>query len=525
MNVSTLIRFPILLGVCLLGLTACDSLDSRLKDVNTDPTVESDLNPEFQLTGVQLKAAGGRFESWRNNLIYNSTMIQHFATLAGYWSGDKYLYISSYTGAAWSRWYPGAVREVVDLERRTDPEENPTMVNRNAVARIMSVVVFHRLSDLYGDIPYSEAGLAFYEGTNKPKYDQQQAIYDDMLTELDEAVDQFDASQPMYGDGDLMYTGDIEQWKRFANSLMLRLALRMVKVDNAKAQQWAKTALENEGGVMQSNDDIASVPHQEGTGLRENGNGQVFDFLGPPPPYMSDTFVDWMKSKNDPRLRVYGEDDGDPAVGLPNGYDDDGQMPIQEHSSWVECSGSPAPDPCGLDVYMKPNEVLLGLDDPTFFQTYAEVEFMKAEAQLRWGLDPDGVSAEQHYRDGVRAALNYLSMYGSDADIPAADVDSYVNDLSWGSTMEARLRQINNQYWAAVFYSNEYEAWSNWRRTGYPDLTPTNYPGNRTNGRIPRRMIYPQGEASVNAQNYNEAVSRYENGDSFMSRMWWDVKQ
>lgn len=521
MKLSTLFRYTLVLGFLTVGLTACDSLDSRLEEINTDPTEETDLKPEFQLTGIQLKAAGGRFESWRNNLIYNSTMIQHFATLAGYWAGDKYFYISSYSSAAWDDWYPSVVKEVVDLERRT--RDAPEMVNKNAVARILRVLVFHRLTDLYGDIPYSEAGLAFYEGVNKPAYDQQQNIYDDMLNELEAARNQFDTSQPTYEAGDLMYTGNIQQWKKFANSLMLRLALRMVKVDPEKAQTWAENAVNGDGGLMESNDDIAYVPHQDvgaSFSLKQNGNGEVLSGFPPPPPYLSETFVDWMKSQDDPRLRVYGEDDGNPAVGLPNGHDNDGQIPIQEHESWVPCEDGA--DPCGLDVYTLPNQVLLGKGDPMFFQTYAEVELMQAEALVRWGIGSG--SAEQHYRDGVRAALNYLSMYGSAADISQSEVDAYVDNVPWGPSDEDKIRQINEQYWAATLM-NEYESYANWRRSGYPELTPTSYPGNETEGRIPRRMIYPTSEAAVNEQNYNEAVGRYDQGDDFMSRMWWDVEQ
>ncbi|MFB6230290.1 MAG: SusD/RagB family nutrient-binding outer membrane lipoprotein [Salinibacter sp.] len=522
MKFSALTRHILVFGVLLVGLTACDSLDSRLQDINTDPTKETSLKPGFQLTNVQLLTSGGRYETWRNNLIYNSTMVQHFASLTSYWAGDKYFYISSYSAAVWDRWYDSAVKEAVDLERRTRGKKE--MVNKNAVAKIMKVFIFHRLTDLYGDIPYSEAGLAFYEGISKPKYDKQKNIYDSMLKELETAVGQFDQSKPMYGNGDIMFDGSIAKWKKFGNSLMLRLALRMVKVNNSKAQKWAQKAINGDGGLMESNDDIAYIPHQSGpSGINKNGNGEVFAFIGPAPPYMSDTFVSWMKSKDDPRLRVYGEDDGDPAKGLPNGFDaGSGSSGIQSHSSWVSCEGDNPPDPCGTDVYMKPNKVLLGVDDPMFFQTYAEVELMRAEAKVRWGIGSG--SAESHYRKGVRAALNYLSMYGEAAAISQDKVDTYVSNVPWASNTQDQIRQINEQYWAATLM-NEYEAYANWRRTGYPELTPTDYPGNRTDGRIPRRMIYPNSEASVNKANYNEAVSRYENGDSFMSRMWWDVKK
>lgn len=153
---------------------------------------------------------------------------------------------------------------------------------------------------------------------------------------------------------------------------------------------------------------------------------------------------------------------------------------------------------------------------PTLFQTYAEVELLLAEAALRgWG---DGQAAA-HYNKGVTAAMKMFSLYG--ATISDAAITAYLTAHPYNaSTTNTQMEQIHTQYWAVNFL-NSYEAYANWRRTGYPVLTPTNYPGNETGGVIPRRLKYPQSESSKNATNYNAVVAQ-QGADLFTTRMWWD---
>ena len=171
--------------------------------------------------------------------------------------------------------------------------------------------------------------------------------------------------------------------------------------------------------------------------------------------------------------------------------------------------------------YAEPNRAVLGgFDAPMVFQTYAEVEFLKAEAAQRgWHTG----SVETHYNNGVKAAMQMLSsLYPNAAAISDAQVSDYLaaNPLNTSSPME----MIHTQYWAATFL-NEYEAFANWRRTGFPTLQPFGgeavYPGNETNGEIPRRMIYPNSEESTNPENYAAAVSR-QGPNTLTTRVWWD---
>ncbi|MBT8305972.1 MAG: SusD/RagB family nutrient-binding outer membrane lipoprotein, partial [Maribacter sp.] len=140
-----------------------------------------------------------------------------------------------------------------------------------------------------------------------------------------------------------------------------------------------------------------------------------------------------------------------------------------------------------------------------------------AEAAERWGLA--GGDPEPHYNAGVRAAMKMLELYGPAGAIADADIDAYLlaNPFDAGNALE----QINTQYWAATFL-NEYEAFANWRRTGYPALVPVVYPGNVTNGTIPRRLTYSVSEQSNNPENYAAALSA-QGPDELTTRVWWDV--
>ncbi len=498
------------LATCVLLFASCDA---GFEEMNVNPTQASEIDPNFKLTNIQLRVSGERYENWRTNLIYSSVMIQHFATLPGYWAGDKYTYIGSYSAAMWDRYYPNISKNVEDLLIQT--AEDPEMANMHHITQVMRVVMYHRLTDLYGDIPYSEAGRGFIDGITQPAYDSQSAIYADMLAKLEQAASSLSGSGASFGGGDLIYGGDVEKWRKFANSLMLRLGMRLVKVDPGMAQSWVQKAIS--GGTMTSNDDIAAVPHNDPSGWK-NGNGLVFRVDRSP--RLSEFFVNWMVERGDPRLEVYGTIPvaGAPPVGMPNGRVTGGSDPdygIENHPSWISCDSGA--EPCGMDVYMVPNDLIKGDDDPMFFMTYAEVEFLKAEAAVRGWHSGDPAT---HYANGVRAAMQYLSMYGAGGAIADADIDAYLaaNPYDAGNAME----QINTQLWAAVLL-NEYEAYANYRRTGYPAITPVNFSGNVAGGQVPRRLRYRAQEQVANPENYGKAVSN-QGPDEFTTRMWWDAQ-
>jgi len=490
-----------ILILMLLGYSSCDD---GFGELNTDPTASIDLNPKFQFSYVQLRTSGGRYENWRAGLIYSSTMLQHMAAVCGYWNGDKYTWNGDYNSSLFDRVYQETVKDLQDLIGKLEAGTagDNTMLGQ---ARIWRALVFHRITDLYGDVPYFEAGKGITEGIDFPKFDEQETIYLDMLNEIEQGIGQL-------GDGgfesaDLMFSGDTDKWKRFGYSLMLRLGMRLSEVDPGTAQAWTAKAIA--GGVMMDGD-IALIQHTNGPeGINMNGIGEVLDKavgFGDDCPRLSATLVNWMTSTGDPRLDILGElpENGGGHNGLPNGLD---ATTILEN-----------PTGTALEDFDRVNAMLVSVQSPMIFMTHAETEFLLAEAAIRgWG----GGDAATHYENGVRSAMKLYEIYDPSLVIDEGAVNAYlaVNAFDASNGMQ----QIGWQHWTVNFL-NEYEAFSNWRRTGFPDLTPVNYDGNVTNGQIPLRLAYPMSAAG--REQFEIARTRQGLGTDFTTFMsvpvWWD---
>ena len=498
--------------------------------INTDPNhiTAANINYGYLFTSAQLVTAGNSdangYEDWRNNLIYSACMIQHLSSTTGYWDGDKYLYNASYNSAYWDFNYNNSITNIVEVVThiRADSAQQSNFYN---IARIFKVFMFQRMTDMYGDCPYSQAGLGFIAGITQPKYDKQQDIYTNMLSELADAASKLDPAKPnTVGAADLLYAGDPVQWKKFAYSEMVRLAMRMSKADAASARIWVQAAVT--GGVMNGNADNAIVAHQNVSGTPvPNGDGLILIGNDPNAYRLSLTFVNYLKGTGDPRLSYLGTVCKDPTVttdmgdttfvhqlGQPNGYDVPGSKTAYDLAN--------APNwPGNQNSYSVVNRYTFSrLTAPTFFVTYGETELLLAEAAQRGWVTAS--TASTYYTNGVTAAMAQLASQAGAGPSTAA-ITAWLAANPYNPA--GALAQINTQYWVASFM-DENESFANWRRSGYPALTPVNYPGNVTNGTIPRRFTYPQGEASTNSANYSAAVSNLNNGDKMTSRVWWDVQ-
>jgi hypothetical protein len=519
------LTYSILLTLGLFLSTGCTK---NFEKLNTDPTAfsASNFDPNYLLTTAQLNYTGSQdfsYDTWRADLIYCSDMIQGTATSIGYWAGDKYLANPEYT-AAYRQSDNGAdgayseqVKPIVDMVTTTTGVAKYN--NLHQIGRIMKALIFERITDLYGDVPYSQAGQGYYEKILFPVYDKQQAIYTNLIAELQDATSKLNPS----GDkpsGDAFYHGNINEWQRFGNTLLLRVAMRLTKVDPATAKTVVQSII---GKTMQSNADDAFLIH-DATGGRPTVN-RVSQVLqgGPENTYVkwSQTFINLLKGTNDPRLpvisvtnAVIGVAGGDntPAdqKGQPNGYDLSGTPGLTLGS---------APGFTTLADYSCPSSYLTQLGTPTFILTYGESELLWADAAERFGINGP---AATHYNNGVTAAITYLGEYAAGAAVSASAAQTYLaaNPYVAGTT---GLQMINTQYWELTNTMMDfYESWSNWRRTGYPVLVPVNYPGNATNGTIPRRFPYPLVEAANNPTNYTAAHNAVPGGDLLTGRVWWD---
>jgi hypothetical protein len=513
------------IGLTVLACFALGSCDeAKLTELNVNRNASTDIDLSYLLAYGQTRVAGSRYESWRTNLIYSSTMVQHNATLQGYWSGDKYYYNAQYSGAYWERHFPDAIKNLTNVVDRT--EGDPERVNLNSFAKIMRAFDLHKITDLYGDIPYDQAGRGIDGEENWfPTYQSQQEVYARIVSEVKSARDAMSASADQLRDQDILYKGDVAKWKKFANAFLMRVAMRMSNVDPATAQAVFTEAASN--GTFGSNADNAFFKQVLGNGGDINFNGTSLAMSnaagggGDNNAKISKTLMDFMNATNDPRKMILTGGIGNPyesastwntnpadQVGLPNGYNTTTIKNI-------------VPNFVTFHDYSFINPEIIQLDDPTPFISYAETELMKAEAALKGWIS---TSAEGHFNSGVKAAIESWTAFGASVTPAAAEISTFTSGLGFAAASnEDKLRMIGEQFWMAT-YLNHTETWANWRRTGYPVLVPTSDPNNDTNGTIPRRLRYYEDEIGSNPQNYAAAIAR-QGEDRLTTRIWWDVQK
>ena len=513
---------------------ACNK--KSLTDLNVDPQSLPSIDLNFVFSSLELGAAASgssgdnRYIDWRTNIGLASMAIQQVANAGGGIApGDKYTDNPESSNAPFEHIYGDQLKNAATILRETDAGGFAEGKNKNMrqATRIIRAFLFSRLTDYYGSIPYFEA-LKATEGILFPKYDKQKAIYADLFKELEEAVAGFGPVDPTDGfaAADMYYKGDIAKWKKWANSLMLRFAMRVSNVDATTANTFVAKAVA--GGMFTGNADNVIVPMATGPSqwIDQNGISRAFyPGDGGQPTFMSKTLIDWLKGTNpasatddDPRLMIFtggignwGATTGWSALttdpikqkGMPNGND---------LTMLRTLEGNPNLDPDA--TYSKINTKLLDLDDPYMLMNYGEVQLLLAEAAQRGigGLAP--AAAPGYYAAGIKASMQMYTIYDNSLAVSDADVTAYLATHPYNPA--TGLKMIGEQYWANHFL-NWWEAWSNWRRTRFPTLTPVNYPGNVTQGTIPERLKYQTGEVAGNP-NF-EATST--TPDKYTTKVWW----
>lgn len=544
------------LMICLVAalsvtIQSCEDFSK----VNVDPTkaTPSNFDPNYFLSSSEWNFVDGT-SGYNGPSLFQSGWIQIWASTstlgANYYSNaDKYVASSntnSYVASSWDRCYRSASLANEILKNTKDKSG---YTNLSAIARIMIVLNVQYLTDLYGDVPYTDAFTASdlfngSTGTTTPSYDDQSTLYPKLLSELESAVGSLDASKDV-PNSDLIYNGDIAKWKKFGYSLMLRMAMRLTKASPATAKTYAEKAIA--GGVFASSSDDAYVKCDFANGY---GNDYARDLITSGDFYevrWSKTFIDFLASTNDPRLGVVAEVpqaglkfNNDPSnigvvdrtpanqLGMPNGYDlkggatDISKSPGYPGGTDTASVGSPTKQFTPIGKYSRPSTAVYDdRSNPLFIITFAQTELLLAEAAVR-GFSGAG-SAATHYNNALVGAMLSLSLYGKDAIISSSTATAYASAHPLDeSSQDASLKMINEQYWAtAGTQLNFPDAWNNWKRSGYPVLTPVNYTGNFSGGAIPRRQIYPSNEGTLNPSNYKAAVAKL-GGDTWTAKVWWD---
>jgi hypothetical protein len=470
----------------LLTTGACDS---DFEEINTDPNNPTEVPTAYLLSSAQQSLIQEAFGMNRNtnwDAIGMRYMQMWTSTL--YTDDDRY----AIREGDFTEFYRGGLTDLTEVIRLNTDELTKVKAaasgpnqNQIAVARIIKAWAFQNITDIWGDIPYKEALQGLSKTT--PAYDPQAEIYADLIGELDAATAQIDESAGEVK-GDLIYQGDVASWKRFAQSLKLRLGMRMSEVEPAKAAKAVQEALQ--AGVFTSNAQMATFQYLASAPYY---NPLYYSYyIGTPTIAVANTLIDKLKALNDSRLAAYAQEkeNGGGYVGMPFGV-----------------SAAVAGSINNKNVSFQ-SLAILAPDSKRVLQSYAEVLFIQAEAAAR-GWIPG--NAEELYKAAITASMQYWG-------VPAADITTYLAQPALAYNAANYRQSIGDQKWLALYLQGT-EAWAEWRRLDYPVLSPA--PAAAQGREIPRRRGYPLLEISLNKANYEAAVAR-QGPDVMDTRVWWD---
>lgn len=503
-----------LLAASLVTITSCDK---GLEDLNVNKVNPTSLDPVLLLNNAIINTS---FPT--KTQIYEMSIVQQMVTpnggvLAG---GNFNVDSRDVVGApTWAVYYQNVIKYTHDVLART--KDLPARSNLYNMARIWQAYAFMILTDTYGAIPYTEGGAGLTDQIFLPKYDQQQDIYPKLIQEFTEATAALSTTGTVET-SDVLYAGNIAQWKKLGFSLLLRAGMRLSKVDATKAQSTVQAAFA--GGVITANADNAYMRHDANY---LNPAGNMLNSTEAANWYLAKPFVDTLKNNNDPRLssiaiRYKGATSGPtqttdkgttaPAdqVGMPMGYDN-GTIVARATAD-------------GLASFYDYSQVdrrrVAKPSAPMFFVTAAQNNLLLAEARFRGWITTG--TADQYFSDGIKAHMDQMATHDAGSAVSAAARDAYIaaHPLEVGRELE----QINTQYWIASFMNGP-ESFANFRRSGFPALPPNPYgqPNNPDvpNGTFIRRIGYPTSELSINTENVNAAISAM-GPDKLSTRLWWD---
>jgi hypothetical protein len=470
------------LFIFLAAALVAASCTKELEKVNVNPNASENAQPDYLLTSA-LKTTGDAY--WGTSSTMNSSLlfVQHWAKIQ-YTEEDRYVFSNTSFQSLWATAYAQSITNLNKIIELGEKQGNP---NYKGAALVLRSWVFQLLTDAYGDIPYRQAGNI--DAYITPAYDSQKDVYLGLLQDLKTAKGLLDPAGKVIA-GDVLYNGNIARWQKLANSLRLRIALRIADREPAAAKAVVEE-LTREGAAFIS--DVAD--NAQLVYLASPNQNPVNALFETRDDYrVSKSMVDKLIQLNDPRLPVYvskTQSGTVPYVGVPNG------LTTSDASN------------LGFTRTSKPGAYFTAAQAPAVLITHAEVLFLRAEAAAR------GFTAEDAAALYVQAIKASLKQYG----ISEADVNTYLArpEIQYNATNFRR--SIGEQKWIAL-YGQGLEAFAEWRRLDYPQLPPA--VAGVLNGQVPVRFIYPGTEQSLNGTNYKQAVAR-QGTDALTTKLWFDA--
>ncbi len=518
--------------ICSVLCSLVLSCTGDFEKMNENPLAAKEVSPNLILP--KMIDYGFNCRSWEYQVgdnLHTNLYAQYFANTASYFPSGRYEWKDGWVkDGFWRSYYVYLSKNLNEVKIML--EKHPEYENMYQVMRIISAMGAARTTDCFGDIPYFEAG----QGIIESKYDTQKDIYYDIFKELTEAVSILKsnkANQDTYGNQDILFAGDLNKWIKLANSLRLRYALRLSFIDAQKAKAEGEAALNEQ--LMESNSDNAGIKN-----AMENGGHSLWTISFWNEFRVSKTMIDIMlkeSSVNDPRLPLwfsqtqgyaYGNSDVQ-YQGVPNG------LPASELSK-PEYAAVNNSCVWGLYVYPDWNQKEKGsvsegsvpqgtIVKPQIIMNYAEVCFLKAEAALR-GWNGAG-NAKENYEAGIKASFAEARDGVATSLYTTSNDDDYINGgkVQWkeSNDFETKLKQIITQKWIAI-YPNGTEAWTEFRRTGYPELSPVIQSDLSVikSGEFIKKLRYIDDELKLNHYSKENSLNQGK-GDGQNVRVWWDT--
>ncbi|MCF6180791.1 SusD/RagB family nutrient-binding outer membrane lipoprotein [Lutibacter sp.] len=477
-----------IITILLFSLLISVSCDKGFEDLNIDPNNPVTVPSDLLIPGVVRSAQNESYSTFVGGDM-GACWSQQFAKVQ-YNDEARYIPRQGVITSLWDRFYAGTDLSQVNTGVISDANSMYNLAvaegnnNMMGVALTLQAYGFAFLTDVYGDIPFSEA-IKANEGNIAPAYDKQEDVYTGILAMLDDAIAKLGTSGTIDPTNDILYSGDASLWKKFASSLKFRVLMRESgQVDVSGALQ----ALVNAGNLFQSNADEAKLiylsadpsanPLYESIVFGTRGEWKV-----------NSEIVDRLTADNDPRLPVYAAlNDAGIYRGKPSGFRD---VPSDTYNyTNVSALG---------DFYLRP-------ELPGYFISNAQLKFLMAEAAQHNWINLD---AGTLFKEAITASLDFN-------EVPAADASAFLATQNLESNNANALKQIATQEWIAL-YSQGVESWNEWRRTGYPVLAPA---AEAAFNQIPSRYNYPTTEYSINKANVEAAVAT-QGTDDLKTPIWW----
>jgi len=509
----------LLISFSLVLMVSCDK---GFDELNTSKTGAISLDPAFVLNNAIINSFSSAVGT--STLTYEMPIVQQmFSSNTGVLFGGNFNQTSfSNTVLNWINYFQNSINYSSDAITRTKNDAKRT--NLYNMARIIRANTFMILTQTYGDMPYSEAAAGYTDNNFFPKYDTQQSIYADIIKELTEASAALDPSGTIET-SDALFGGNIAKWKKLGYSLLLRAGMRLTKADPTTAQTAVATAIA--GGVILTNADNAIIKYDANFG---NGIGTTLTGTEAANFHLAQPFVDFLKNSSDPRLsaiavRYVGAKSGaDQASQITAGTGDKTAanqfgLPVGSTDATANAAGASLPGGGTQFAFTQADRTrVVKKTSPMFIVTAGQTNLLLAEAAMLGWVPGGFATASTYFTAGVTAHMNQMASYDPGSAIAAADITAYFAISANQLTVGTELKQIGEQYWVASFLHGP-EAWANFRRTGYPALTPNPFSGSEVPGAFINRLSYPPSEILVNSAHVQAAIAE-QGPDNLATKMW-----